>query len=177
MTAPTAPSMAAPPAPSMVSRMTALFLRVLTFAFLMVSLVIMTTNTGTIEIGIDEFKVRSKDFYSYRYMLAAIAFGLTYTILQIALTLNHISKRNGAQTSGDGNLVFDFYGDKVVSYILATGAAAAFGATKELKTQLAGLGGDKFFNKGYASASLLLLGFVCTAILSVFSSYALPKKV
>lgn len=66
MTAPTAPSMAAPPAPSMVSRMTALFLRVLTFAFLMVSLVIMTTNTGTIEIGIDEFKVRSKDFYSYR---------------------------------------------------------------------------------------------------------------
>jgi hypothetical protein len=58
--------MAAPPAPSMVSRMTALFLRVLTFAFLMVSLVIMTTNTGTIEIGIDEFKVRSKDFYSYR---------------------------------------------------------------------------------------------------------------
>lgn len=46
-------------------------------------------------------------------MLAAIVFGLTYTILQIALTLNHISKRNGAQTSGDGNLVFDFYGDKV----------------------------------------------------------------
>jgi hypothetical protein len=74
-----------------------------------------------------------------------------------------------------GHICFVF--GQVVSYILATGAAAAFGATKELKTQLAGLGGDKFFNKGYASASLLLLGFVCTAILSVFSSYALPKKV
>jgi hypothetical protein len=72
---------------------------------------------------------------------------------------------------------FCFVFGQVVSYILATGAAAAFGATKELKTQLAGLGGDKFFNKGYASASLLLLGFVCTAIVSVFSSYALPKKV
>ncbi|KAJ6983149.1 hypothetical protein NC653_026077 [Populus alba x Populus x berolinensis] len=59
--------------------------------------------------------------------------------------------------------------DDVVSYMLATGAAAAFGATKDLKTQFAGLGGDKFFNKGYASASRLLLGFVCTAILSVFS--------
>ncbi|KAL9388726.1 hypothetical protein Peur_017331 [Populus x canadensis] len=177
MTAPQPPSMAAPPAPSMVSRMTALFLRVLTFAFLMVSLVILTTNTGTFEIGTDEIKVRFRDIYSYRYMLAAIAFGLAYTILQIVLALNHISKRNGSQTSGDGNLVFDFYGDKVVSYILATGAAAAFGATKDLKPFFSGLEGDKFFNKGYASASLLLLGFVCTAILSVFSSYALPKKV
>ncbi|XP_034915828.1 CASP-like protein 4D1 [Populus alba] len=163
----------APPPPSMASRMTALFVRVLTFAFLMVSLVILTTNTESIV----EIKVRFKDMYSYRYMLAAIAFGLAYTILQIALTLNHIVKGNGAQTSGDGNLVFDFYGDKVVSYILATGAAAAFGATKDMKPIFAGLGGDKFFNKGYASASLLLLGFVCTAISSVFSSHALPKKV
>ena len=68
---------------------------------------------------------------------------------------------------------------QVISYILATGAAAAFGATKDMKPllSLATIGSDKFFNKGYASASLLLLGFVCTAILSVLSSYALPKKV
>ncbi|KAJ6983151.1 hypothetical protein NC653_026077 [Populus alba x Populus x berolinensis] len=72
---------------------------------------------------------------------------------------------------------FCFVFGQVVSYILATGAAAAFGATKDMKPIFAGLGGDKFFNKGYASASLLLLGFVCTAISSVFSSYALPKKV
>ncbi|KAJ6892189.1 CASP-like protein 4D1 [Populus alba x Populus x berolinensis] len=167
----------APPPPSMAPRMTALFLRVLTFAFLMVSLVILTTNTDTLETRIGEIKVRFKDMYSYRYMLAAAAFGLAYTILQIALTLNHIVKGNGAKTSGDGKLVFDFYGDKVVSYILATGAAAALGATKDMKPIFAELGGDKFVNKGYASASLLLLGFVCTAISSVFSSYALPKKV
>ena len=46
-------------------------------------------------------------------MLAAVTFELPYTILQIALTLNHIVKGNGAQTSDDGNLLFDFYGDKV----------------------------------------------------------------
>ncbi|KAF9674741.1 hypothetical protein SADUNF_Sadunf10G0158400 [Salix dunnii] len=168
----------APPPPSMAPRMTALILRVLTFAFLLASLAILTTNTSTLEIGDDLLKIRFKDIYSYRYMLATIVFGIAYTVLQVAFTLHHIVKRN-AQTSSDGNPVFDFYGDKVISYILATGAAAGFGATKDMKPllSLTVLGADKFFNKGYASASLLLLGFVCTAILSVLSSYALPKKV
>ncbi|KAK9283374.1 hypothetical protein L1049_011616 [Liquidambar formosana] len=35
---------------------------------------------------------------------------------------------------------------------------------------------DKFFSKGSASASMLLLGFLCAAVSSVFSSLALPKK-
>ncbi|KAJ6325258.1 hypothetical protein OIU76_012357 [Salix suchowensis] len=166
----------APPPPSMAPRMTALILRVLTFAFLVASLAILTTNTSTLEIGDEVFKIRFKDVYSYRYMLAAIVFGIAYTVLQVAFTLNHIVKRN-AQTSSDGNPVFDFYGDKVVSYILATGAAAAIGATKDMKPLLTALGVNSFLNKGYASASLLLLGFVCTAMLSVLSSYALPKKV
>ncbi|KAG5237588.1 hypothetical protein OIU76_012358 [Salix suchowensis] len=166
----------APPPPSMSTRMTVLVLRVLTFAFLLISIVILTTNTSTLEAGDAEFKIRFKDVYSYQYMLAAIVIGMAYTILQVALTLNHIVKRN-AETSGDGNLVFDFYGDKVISYLLATGAAAAFGATNDMKPLLALFGFDNFVSKGYASASLLFLGFVCTAILSVLSSYALPKKV
>ncbi|CAK7325682.1 unnamed protein product [Dovyalis caffra] len=166
----------APPPASTASRMIALFLRVLTFGFLIVSLVILTTNTATLEVGMAEVKVRFKDIYAYRYMLASVAFGLAYTLLQTAFTLRNMVTGNSL-TSGDGNLVFDFYGDKVISYVLATGAAAGFGATKDMKPLFAGAGVDKFFNKGYASASLLLLGFVCTAILSVFSSYALPKKV
>ncbi|KAJ6717887.1 NITRATE FORMATE IRON DEHYDROGENASE [Salix purpurea] len=165
------------PPPSMAPRMTALILRVLTFAFLVASLAILTTDTTTLEIRDEVFKIRFKDVYSYRYMLAAIVFGIAYTVLQVAFTLNHIVKRN-AETSGDGNLVFDFYGDKVISYMLATGAAAAIGATKDMKPLLTALGvSNSFLNKGYASASLLLLGFVCTAMLSVLSSYALPKKV
>ncbi|KAJ6720432.1 CASP-LIKE PROTEIN 4D2 [Salix viminalis] len=166
----------APPPPSMSPRMTVLILRVLTFAFLLISIAILTTNTSTLETGYEDIKIRFKDVSSYRYMLAANVIGMAYTILQVAFTLNHIIKRN-AETSGDGNLVFDFYGDKVISYILATGAAAALGATSDMKPLLALLGFDNFVSKGYASASLLFLGFVCTAILSVFSSYALPKKV
>ncbi|OMO96875.1 hypothetical protein COLO4_15014 [Corchorus olitorius] len=67
----------------------------------------------------------------------------------------------------------------VISYVLATGSAAGFGATKDLKAlaDARGFDFDDYFDKAYASASLLLLAFLCSATLSVFSSYALPKVV
>lgn len=64
---------------------------------------------------------------------------------------------------------------QVISYVLATGVGAAFGATIDLKE--ASSGANKFFNKGSAAASLLLLAFLFTAASSVFSSLALPKKI
>ncbi|KAF5729588.1 RecName: Full CASP-like protein 4D1 Short RcCASPL4D1 [Tripterygium wilfordii] len=167
----------APPPPSAASRVTILVLRTLTFVFLFVSLVVITTSTATLEVDIYEFKVHFKDVYAYRYMLATIVIGMAYMILQIGFMLYNVVTGNRLM-AGDRNLLFDFYGDKVISYLLATGAAAAFGSTKDMKPLFSGSGDvDKFFNKGYVSASLLLLGFVCTAILSVLSSYALPKKV
>ncbi|EEF31519.1 CASP-like protein 4D1 [Ricinus communis] len=167
----------APPPPSLASRMAALILRILTFIFLIASLVILTTNTATLELDLVEVKVHFKDVYAYRYMLATIVIGLAYTVLQIAFTLYYVATGN-RMMSGDGNLAFDFFGDKVISYILVTGAAAGFASTKDIKPVFSGSGDfDAFINKGYASASLLLIGFVCTAVLSVFSSYALPKQV
>jgi hypothetical protein len=65
-----------------------------------------------------------------------------------------------------------------VSFLLATGSAAGLGATKELKkVEWTKFKLDGFFNMIYASATLLFLAFLCTAILSILSSYALPKKV
>ncbi|KAJ9160108.1 hypothetical protein P3X46_025539 [Hevea brasiliensis] len=121
-----------PPTPSMASRMSALVLRVLTFIFLLASLIILTTNTATLEVDLVEVKVHFKDVYAYRYMVAAIVIGFAYTILQMAFTLYHVATGNRAM-SDDGSLVFDFYGDKVISYVLATGAAAGFGVTKDMK--------------------------------------------
>ncbi|KAF2318768.1 hypothetical protein GH714_010585 [Hevea brasiliensis] len=137
--------------PSKASGVVPLVLRVLTFIFLLASLIILTTNTATLVVNLVEFKIHFNDIYSYRKRFLG----------------------------GDRNLLFDFYGDKVISYLLATGVAAGFAATKDLKPFFVALGaGDvvKFFDKGYASASLLLIGFVCTAISSVLSSYALPKQ-
>ncbi|KAK9189748.1 hypothetical protein WN943_018347 [Citrus x changshan-huyou] len=90
--------------------------------------------------------------------------GMADTLLQIAFTLFSISTGNRI-ISGDGSFTFDFYGDKVTSYQLATGSAAAFAVTKELKRSepIEGVEDsiDKFLNKGYACASLVLIGFVC----------------
>ncbi|CAI0411338.1 unnamed protein product [Linum tenue] len=175
-----ATAMAAHSSSSRGSRKAALILRLLTLACLLISLVILTTNTATLQVitnfsaagpTLTGITVHFKDIYTYRYMLGATVVGMAYTMLQIGFALCSIA------TGRDGSLTFDFYGDKVISYILATGSAAAFGATRDMKPLFAGVGNvDKFFNKGYASASLLLLGFVCTAILSVMSSYALPKR-
>ena len=66
---------------------------------------------------------------------------------------------------------------------MATGSAAGFGVTKDLKDTFLALVAldstdpvDKFFSKGYASASLLLFAFICLAVLSVFSSFAMAKR-
>ncbi|KAK1571017.1 hypothetical protein Q3G72_010579 [Acer saccharum] len=141
------------PPPSMALRTALLFLRFFTIAALFASIIVLTTNSAYLEIASVELKLQFKDIYAYS-------------------TGNRI-------ITGDGSFTFDFFGDKIVSYLLATGAAAGFGATKDMKSVFQGVLGDtdKFFNKGYASASLLLIAFVCTAMLSVFSSYALPKRI
>jgi hypothetical protein len=65
---------------------------------------------------------------------------------------------------------------QALSYILATGTAAGFGATsdlknlKEVKFEDADMKG--FFKIGYVSAVLLFLAFLCTAILCILSFYA-----
>ncbi|EXC20163.1 hypothetical protein L484_011407 [Morus notabilis] len=105
-------------------------------------------------------------------MLSAIVIGTAYALLQLAFTIYN------AVSNGEGNHLFDFYGDKIVSYLLATGAAAGFGVTNDMKTLIELLSTfGNFYEKAYASASLLFLAFVCTAVLSVLSSYALPKTV
>ena len=64
--------------------------------------------------------------------------------------------------------------EQVISYILATGTGAAFGATIDLK-EASGVG-SKFFDKGSAAATFILFAFLFTAVSSVFSSLALSKK-
>lgn len=66
-----------------------------------------------------------------------------------------------------------------ISYMLATGAGAGFGVTVDLMRLMDQLKIDmnNFFDKAYASASLLLLAFISTAALSIISAFTLPKTV
>ncbi|XWS66004.1 hypothetical protein CRYUN_Cryun05aG0162900 [Craigia yunnanensis] len=169
----------APPPSSAVSRVITLLLKIVMFAVLLASLVTLITDTATVEINLFlNSEVHFDDVYAYRYMLASIIIGLVYSLLQTGFSLYHLATGNRL-IAGDGAFVFDFYGDKVISYVVATGSAAGFGATKDLKAlaDAAQSDLDDYFDKAYASAGLLLLAFFCSAVLSVFSSYALPKVV
>ncbi|XWS74979.1 hypothetical protein CRYUN_Cryun01aG0045300 [Craigia yunnanensis] len=112
------------------------------------------------------------------YVLASIIIGLVYSLLQTGFSLYHLATGNRL-IAGDGGFLFNFHGDKVISYLLATGSVTGFCVTKDLKAlaDAIKLDLDDYFDKAYASFSLLLLAFFCAAILSIFSSYALPKLV
>ncbi|RVW34605.1 CASP-like protein 4D1 [Vitis vinifera] len=174
---------------------TSLVVRLLTLIFLLASLIVIATESATMKIDFTEVKIRFKNVYSYRYMVSVTVIGLAYTFLQIPFAVHYActGKRLGAH---DGLLKFEFFGDKVISYLLATGVGAAFGATFDLKKNLDDLERlvrrmniygsallfseirsklDDFFNLAYVSAGLLLLGFLCFGVSSIISSLALSK--
>ncbi|KAI5670703.1 hypothetical protein M9H77_11067 [Catharanthus roseus] len=167
--------MMAPPPSTAVSPVISLVVRVLTFICLLISLIILATNTITTSTDYGDVKIKFNDFYAYRYLLATTVIGLAYSLLQIAFAIFLVSTGN---TVANGLVLFDFYADKAASYLLATGAAASFALTHYLKNQVGTSSNkeDKFLNMANAAASLCLLGFLFSAISSIFSSYALPKR-
>ncbi|KAL8470462.1 hypothetical protein ACS0TY_033084 [Phlomoides rotata] len=169
----------APPPSTVVSPLVALIIRILTFVSLLISVVIIATTSATVDLSVDlglatTAKLHFNDFYAYRYMLATGVLGIAYTLVQTAFTIYFVS--TGNRFGGDGLALLDFYGDKVVSYILATGAGAGFGLTVDTKRGEDNSDINSFFNRASAAASLLLIGFLFSAVSSIFSSLSLPKK-
>ncbi|CAJ2669434.1 unnamed protein product [Trifolium pratense] len=159
------------PSSSTVSRTVLLILRVLTFAFLLIAFIILVLTKD------DDADIKFKDIHAYRYMISTIVIGFAYNSLQIALSIFSVVSGNRI-LNGDGGYKFDFYGDKIISYFLLSGSAAGFGATEDLHRifKAAEEPLNSFFGKANASGSLLLFGFIATAIASIFTSFALPKK-
>ncbi|KAG2403818.1 CASP-like protein [Vigna angularis] len=131
------------------SRTVLLLMRVLTFVFLLIALILIATLKQT-DADTEE-QVKFSDFYAYRYMLATIIIGFAYNLLQMAFSIFTV----------------------MISYFMISGSAAGFGLTVELGR---GVPSNPFTDKANASASLLLIGFVFTAIASTITSFALPKK-
>ncbi|CAH8291610.1 unnamed protein product [Eruca vesicaria subsp. sativa] len=172
--------MASPPTsqPPVSLKVVVLFLRVLTGVFLVITVIILSTNSITIESQGTVMKFHFKDVSAFRYMFSAAIIGLVYAVIQLFFTISELATRIKYPI----NYQLEFYGDKIISYLLATGSAAGFGVSKDLKDAILALvvldptdPVDNFFSRGYASASMLLLAFVCLAILSVFSSFAISK--
>ncbi|PIN12348.1 hypothetical protein CDL12_15048 [Handroanthus impetiginosus] len=169
--------MAPPPSTTTIPPIVMLIVRVLTFISLIVSVIIIVTNTATSTVdtsfGTINVKIKFNAFYAYRYMLATGVIGMAYTLLQTAFTIFYVT--TGNRFGGDGLAFFEFYGDMVFSHMLATGAGAGFGLTVDLN-RTSDSETNSFLNKANAAASLLLIGFIFSAISSVFSSLSLRKK-
>ncbi|XP_022134358.1 CASP-like protein 4D1 [Momordica charantia] len=148
------------------SRVTCLILRIITFVFLFISFFILVTTSKTV-MGV---RLHFNQFHAYRYVLATIIIGIILNLLQIAFSLFNTVK------NGSGTILFDFFGDKFLSYLLATGMAAGFGLTVDLQTTDADDEYGEFFDKAYAASALLLFAFFCAAAVSILSSFALSNR-
>nr|XP_023926955.1 CASP-like protein 4D1 [Quercus suber] len=154
------------------SHITILSLRGISLLFLLLSFVILLTNGNT-------YKEHGKDYFfwkfgSYRYMFGATIIGIGYTVLQtIVFVIFRIMMKSNKY------ILFEFYGDKAISYLLLSAASAGIGASKDLRPYIKKSNDhfNSYLSKGFAAANLLLPAFVCTMILSILSYYALPEKV
>ncbi|XP_044466492.1 CASP-like protein 4D1 [Mangifera indica] len=161
-----------------------LIFRILALLLSVGCIVVLVTDTVKFSDG---SKTTFKDVMTYRYVLATAAFGGAYSLLQLPFAI-YYACTDKRLIRGRYLPEFDFHGDKIVSFLLASGVGAAFAVTYELKSFVDNFletiislgfledtvalksGADKFLNRIYIAASLLLGAFVCMALLSVLSS-------
>ncbi|CAN4105873.1 unnamed protein product [Withania somnifera] len=153
-------------------------LRVITLIFLLVSLIVIAIDSfDAFDIYGFPVKVAFNDVYVYCYMISAAAIGMAYILLLVVLTIFQVN--SGSPNGNTGLAYFEFYSDKVILFLLATGAAAGLGLTVEYKRLIDDditKDVQDFLNKANASASLLLLASIFSTISSVISSLNLPKS-
>ncbi|KAI3702679.1 hypothetical protein L6452_28428 [Arctium lappa] len=168
-----------------------LVLRILTLSLLAASAVYMFLNTFKLAGS----KTSWKDLKTYRYVFATAIIGVVYSLIQIPFAVYYAcTEKRLVRHSCLPE--FDFYADKLVSYLLATGVGAGIAASMELKSIIddtvaliafilaaanpnVDLGFDlsqfksqthKFLDRGIIATILLALGFACMVVISILSS-------
>ncbi|CAI9113259.1 OLC1v1013832C1 [Oldenlandia corymbosa var. corymbosa] len=166
-----------------------LVLRVFTLLFLAASIVVLATD----KVHLDhDTKIYFTDVLAYRYVMAVAVIGLFYTLIQLPFAIYFVAKEK--RWIQHGCLPeFDFYGDLVISFLLATGVGVGFGFTIDAKRALKGIFADaeqsadlnfdsrildNYASKSYESldramiaTGMLLCGFVTMAITSIITSF------
>ncbi|XP_011070713.1 CASP-like protein 4D1 [Sesamum indicum] len=151
---------------------TVLGARVLTLVSLIVSVVLLETNTVTV----DGYHVSYHDFRSYKFMFYVTIIGIAYTVLQIPFAAYYMRKRKHL-IPNSAFLHLCFYLDKLMMVLLGLGAGAAFGATMDIKKYV----GDNipklqdFLTVVYIPSTFLLVGCIACGVSSVHSSFLLPR--
>ncbi|KAH0687016.1 hypothetical protein KY284_017569 [Solanum tuberosum] len=139
---------------------TILALRILTLLLCAASLalIVLTMLRGSIK---SEFR----GIKSYRYVLGAAAGGILYSLIQLPFAMYHAVKEKRL-IRGKFLPMFDFYGDKVIAFLLASSVGLGFGVSFEFKDIKRG----ETIERGYITSGLLLAGFITMAILTILTS-------
>ncbi|KAM3319474.1 CASP-like protein 4D1 [Capsicum chacoense] len=157
-------------------------LRILTLWACVAAVVLMVTNN----FKLDGDKTKFSDIKGFRYVLAAAAGGVLYSLIQLPFAVYQAVKEKRL-INGQFLPMFDFYGDKVIAFLLASGVGVGFGVSIELKQLIDQLvdGFDslgvtgldefedktkKYLDRGIIASGVLLVGFVTMAILNILTS-------
>ncbi|KAH7656575.1 Casparian strip membrane protein domain-containing protein [Dioscorea alata] len=105
-----------------------LMLRTITFIFLIISIVILTTDS----IDLGDTKGTFKVVHAYRYVLSVAVIGCAYTLLQLPFATYYAFEEKH-MIRDDLLLGFFHFADLVVALLFATGVGAGFGITVEAK--------------------------------------------
>ncbi|XP_060202881.1 CASP-like protein 4D1 [Lycium barbarum] len=157
-------------------------LRILTLAACAAALALIVTNN----FKLDGDKTKFSDIKGIRYVLAAAAGGAVYSLIQLPFAV-YQALNEKRLIKGQFLPMFDFYGDKVIAFFLASGVGVGFGISIELKKfidqlvdSLEVLGVDgleefedktkKFLDRGIVASGVLLAGFATMAILTILTS-------
>ncbi|XP_008240423.1 PREDICTED: CASP-like protein 4D1 [Prunus mume] len=155
-----------------------LVLRIVTLLALVASVVVLVTDHFTLQDG----PVQTG------FVLATAAIGAAYTLIQLPFDIYYACAQKRL-IRNECMPEFDFYADKLVSLVLASGVGAGFGVGFEFKRVLNDLfllllaqGEDPvsldeeqskdnaFFNRANIATGVLLVGAICMAVISVLSS-------
>jgi len=165
-----------------------LVFRIFTLAACVGSGLVLVLDTVT---DSDGEKSHSYDIMAFRYVLSAAAIGAAYSTIQLPFNI-YYARTNKRLIRHGCMPKFDFYSDKVVTLVLASGVGAGFAAAVELRkafkllltvialSQLA-TGDDStsvpdigefndFFEKAIISSGILLVATVCMAVVSILTS-------
>ncbi|KAK9106626.1 hypothetical protein Syun_022637 [Stephania yunnanensis] len=131
----------APPtsSPSLALPIINLVFRILTFIFLIASAIIVGINSMKAIVD-NEIIITAniKIVNAHKYGVATCVLGMAYALFQIPFSIYHVSARKPMAVS-DGLPLFTMFGDQVISYLLATGAAAIYGVSVDPKKFIDGL--------------------------------------
>ncbi|KVI06735.1 Uncharacterized protein family UPF0497, trans-membrane plant, partial [Cynara cardunculus var. scolymus] len=150
---------------------------------------------------IDGSKTSWKDLKTYRFVFATAVIGVFYLLIQIPFAVYYAC--TGKRLIRHSCLPeFDFYADKLVSYLLASAVGAGIAASMELKIIIddvvaliafifealnsnVDLGinlyefkskTDKFLDRGIIATILLAVGFGFMVVISILSSLNRPRS-